>query len=143
MFHFADSDSQQQAKPYMPSGKINMAKKHLPVKSAVALNQTMKHGSMFNQDDGESMFNRCIRTVLLKVFNMQNKIKKGIWFPQEEKSQLGTKAEKRRKGQRSVSSLLLFLLPGVLWGRCSGDKRNVNSPVLWNNNTLRWQADSW
>jgi len=41
---------------------------------------------------------------------MQNKIKKGISFPQEEKSQLGTKAEKRRKGQRSVSSLFFFFL---------------------------------
>lgn len=28
-------------------------------------------------------------------------------------------------------------------GECSNDKRNVNWPALWNNNTGRWQADSW
>lgn len=28
-------------------------------------------------------------------------------------------------------------------GECSNDKRNVNCSALWNNNTGRWQADSW
>lgn len=60
------------------------------------------------------------------------------------RSQQRTKTKKGGKGERVLSSppLLPFFSFTVLWGRCSSDKRNVNRPVLWNNNTQRWQADS-
>lgn len=58
----------------------------------------------------------------------------------------GLQKKGRGKKQGSIGtppSSFSFFCPAGLWRRCSSDKRNVNRPVPWNNNTRRWQADSW